>query len=144
MSGLRSYLSNVASGSVPEVKSSKIGGENSLVDELRKELQNLMWDYVGIVRRAEGLSYAVSRLQKMESEVEAMGRDGVWSGLFELRDMVTVAELIAGAASIRRESRGTHYLVDCPETDDVNWQRHIVFECGRTEFVDVSPSKSTL
>ena len=33
------------------------------------------------------------------------------------------------AALARRESRGSHYRADFPETDDTAWRRSLVFRC---------------
>ena len=104
-------------------------------DELRKELQNLMWEYVGVVRRVEGLTHVLSKLRGLEETVEKINKNVLHSSFIELRNMITVATLIAKAASIRRESRGTHYLIDYPVQDDKNWLKHIVFEGESIEII---------
>jgi succinate dehydrogenase/fumarate reductase flavoprotein subunit len=39
----------------------------------------------------------------------------------ELDNLTLVAEAITLAALTRQESRGTHYLEECPEKDDTHW-----------------------
>lgn len=90
---------------------------------LRTELQVLMGQKVGPVRSCKGLKEALdffdrhSYLTRHEAEnVDQM----------EVKNMLQVGELMAEAALARRESRGGHYRVDCPDTLK-RWQKHIIF-----------------
>ena len=83
------------------------------------ELRRLMWDYVSIVRTDNRLRRAASRLKNLSKEV----REFYWghrvnSDILELRNLVLAAGLIVECALRRKESRGLHYTLDYPYTDD--------------------------
>lgn len=83
------------------------------------ELRHVMWDYVGIVRTTKRLQRARRRVDTLMIEIqEYYGRFRVTAGLLELRNLVTVADLIIRSARRRQESRGLHYVADFPDTDD--------------------------
>lgn len=87
-----------------------------LVSHNRDELRRIMWDYVGIVRSNLRLERATRRTNLLYKETEAFfRRSRVSVGLCELRNMIAVAYLVIRSASMRRESRGLHYMVDFPE-----------------------------
>jgi succinate dehydrogenase/fumarate reductase flavoprotein subunit len=48
-------------------------------------------------------------------------------GAIEVENSLLTAELMARAALMRRESRGSHYREDYPDQDDEQWRKNIVF-----------------
>lgn len=83
------------------------------------EIRRLMWDYVSIARTDNRLRRAASRVKNLKREVkEFYWGNRVNSDILELRNLVTVAGLIVESALRRKESRGLHFTMDHPETDD--------------------------
>jgi L-aspartate oxidase len=92
------------------------------------EIRRLMWDYVGIVRTDKRLQRAAARLKNLAAEIQEYYWDfKVTTELLELRNLVTVASLIVDCALLRRESRGLHYTLNYPESDE-RYRRATVLE----------------
>ncbi len=98
---------------------------------LRRRLQKLMWDKVGIVRSEQGLREALEELQGIGEELSATifpcsPRERMET--IELRNALLVGRMICEAALMRNESRGAHFRKDHPEQNDHSWKAHIVLE----------------
>lgn len=97
---------------------------------LRRQLENLMWDNVGIARHEIGLREAIRQLGRMRERLPAVktGADRIfnleWNEAINLTNLITVGQLVAHAALCRRESRGAHYRSDAPQTDP-QWLKRI-------------------
>ena len=89
--------------------------EMILITQSLKELQQIMSDYVGIVRNDVRLQRASRRLDLLWEETEQLYEStSVSPQLLELRNMITVGYLIVKGAGFRKESRGLHYNTDYP------------------------------
>ncbi|RAP49255.1 MAG: fumarate reductase subunit A, partial [Methanosphaera sp. rholeuAM74] len=93
-------------------------------DSLKKELQDIMWKYVAIVRDEKGLLKAQDELNVLESKSDNMNvsahkeyNDELKVAL-EVKSMINLAQLIVKSALLRKESRGAHYRMDYPELND--------------------------
>jgi len=90
--------------------------EMILITQSLKELQQVMSDYVGIVRNTVRLQRALKRIDLLFDETEELYQQTTVSPqLLELRNMITVGYLIIKGAAFRKESRGLHYNTDHPE-----------------------------
>lgn len=84
-----------------------------LVDgELRKDLQTLMTDKVGVLREAEGLAQARRGLAAIQP-----GRPEPATTSWETTNLFTLCTALAAAAEIRTETRGSHWREDFPDRD---------------------------
>lgn len=103
-----------------------------LIEHNRHEIQQLMWDYVGIVRSNARLERAQRRIKLLKDEVEDFyKKTKVTEGLIELRNITLVADLIVRSAMMRKESRGLHFTTDYPQRDDTRWLRDTVISVWR-------------
>jgi len=94
--------------------------EMILITQSLKELQQVMSDYVGIVRNNIRLQRASSRLDLLWHETEQLYQSSSLSPqLLELRNLITIGYLIVKGAAFRKESRGLHYNTDYPSKSEL-------------------------
>ena len=102
----------------------KIRGKRT-VDSIHKELGNIMWEYVGMARNAEGLKIAVEAIDKLRSEFWTNVHIPETSNEFNqelekalrLDDYFEIAQLMAIDAQQRFESCGGHLREEMQTND---------------------------
>lgn len=94
--------------------------EMILITQSLKELQQIMSDYVGIVRNDVRLERASKRLDLLHEETEELYKNTrISPQLCELRNLITVGYLIVKGADFRKESRGLHFNTDHPNKSEL-------------------------
>lgn len=92
--------------------------------EVRKELQSVMWEHVGIVRSTTRLEIAERRITELEAQwekylfEEGWGQTMVGLEACEMRNLFCCAKLVVSSALARHESRGLHYTIDFPHIEE--------------------------
>jgi L-aspartate oxidase len=89
--------------------------EMVLITQSYKEMQQIMSNYVGIVRSNLRLERALTRLEIIYRETEELYKKSTLTqNLCELRNLINVGYLIIKNAQKMHESRGLHYSIDYP------------------------------
>ncbi len=99
--------------------------------QLKKELQETMWDNVAIIRSENGLRMALRTISQLEGQLSRMNVpeeskfNRYLQDALEVENMIETAKMVITSAVLRQESRGAHYREDFPETRD-DWKKSIV------------------
>ena len=113
---------------------------------LHIELQQTMNDLVGIIRKADEITEALARLDKLRERFKNIHVEGHrqynpgWNLAIDLRNLLLVSECVAKAALERTESRGGHTRDDHPSMDS-SW-RKVLLVCKAAGGDDVIPDIS--
>ena len=89
--------------------------------DVRDDLQAEMTARVGVLRSADGLGAASAVLDELAGRTADVTDVRAW----ESTNLLTVCEVLAGAAALREETRGSHWRDDFPERDDQRFAGHV-------------------
>src|SRR5437588_6990797 len=90
---------------------------------IQRELQEMMQDLVGIVRREDEMLRALEGIKRLREQAERVGVYGNreynpgWHTALDLHNLLTAAEAVTRSAIERRESRGAQFREDYPNKD---------------------------
>jgi L-aspartate oxidase len=90
--------------------------------DVRNSLRALMWRNVGITRTEKQLAEAEEIIRFWQRYVMDKVFDSPTG--WECQNMLTICLLMAQAARQRKESRGVHYRLDYPKTDNDHFLKH--------------------
>ena len=122
------------------------------IPSIRRRHWEMMNKYVGVLRIEEGLKSMLKEIERTKTDElpNIMIKDKSHYYNYEVKDALeipfrlTVEELAARAAEMRKESRGSHFRDDYPKRNDKEWLKNIVFykEDGEiiSEYRDVKMS----
>jgi L-aspartate oxidase len=107
--------------------------------DVRTAMQATMTERVGVLRNADGLGLATKALEDLAA---TPGEEG--TSAWETSNLVSISAALTAAATLREETRGSHWREDFPERDDAGFAGHfdVVLVAGAPE-VAFRPSPAT-
>lgn len=104
------------------------------IADLRSEVEDIMFRYVGFGREEKGLRTALDRLAEMKADKLPRALPSSSSRvynyglieIFEVANLIDVGQALASAALERTETRGCHNRLDFPRQDDQKWLCHVL------------------
>ena len=101
------------------------------IAEAKERVKEIMWQHVGLVRDADGLSTALSILNELFVQ---FGKPVATREAIELANMINAGWLVTRAALEREESRGAHFRSDFPALDE-KWHCHLLLREENGELI---------
>lgn len=101
---------------------------------VKENLQRMMWEHVGVIRREEEMIEGLNQLKafsqiKLKTGMSKVMNQKLMSAL-DIRNMLPTCEMIFLSALYRKESRGAHFRSDFPSIDP-QWKKNII--CTATQ-----------
>jgi succinate dehydrogenase / fumarate reductase flavoprotein subunit/fumarate reductase flavoprotein subunit len=92
--------------------------------EVRRQVQELNWNKVGVARQEPELSQAIGEIESLAEAVAGLKVTGspfynmMYNTALDLRSMIDASRMIAASAQLREETRGAHFRQDFPKQRD--------------------------
>jgi aspartate oxidase len=102
------------------------------IKEIKRQLRDIMWEKVGIIKNEEGLLDAQSIIIELKDQLEKSQPASLKKWL-ETYNMLSLALVITESSLLRRESRGAHFRSDYPLEDD-NYLGNFVYDGSDYDF----------
>jgi len=116
----------------PFERGATVAGQAEGPYQIQYDLQNMMQDLVGIVRREDEMLRAEDGIKKLWERARKIAVYGNceynpgWHTALDLKHLLTVSEAITLSALDRKESRGGHFREDFPNKDAAAGKFNIV------------------
>jgi succinate dehydrogenase / fumarate reductase, flavoprotein subunit len=118
------------------------GKENAF--DLGRTMKKVMFDDMGIFRSGKGMQNALNVVRDLKERYKhvSVTDDGTifnmeLMNVWELGNLLDLAEVTTVSALARTESRGGHSREDYPERDDKNWLKHSMAWVGEDGTIDL-------
>lgn len=99
---------------------------------VKRRIQECMWRHYLVVKSRASLTTCLAEIERLRGEAAELDTQGPAQllGALEVDSLLLTAEMMARAALLRTESRGSHYREDCPERDDATWDQSLAIRQG--------------
>lgn len=117
-------IGEVIADAEPVVREPISGGReiSLLPHSIRRDMQQVMDENAGVLRSAESLNRASTILAAQIEQPGARECTEDW----ETTNIHSLASLLVHHATLRQETRGSHWREDFPEQDDATWRVRLV------------------
>jgi succinate dehydrogenase/fumarate reductase flavoprotein subunit len=141
------HASNMRALPVPAKRSNPATGHRAGdLREVKKALRRTMWQNASVQRSQETLERALHEIKDYRQELTSLAANSLrqLAEWMELKSMLTVSEAVTRSALLRSESRGSHYRLDFPVSDDSRWIGNVeIREKDRDLCLAFCPKKKT-